>query len=184
MYPHTGESRLLRRGETAYDFNSTVYGILKEYEADPSAFAGTANVELAATLKSKEFARGVQTWYGEYYLPSDVYVTTSSWDTVKQQIKYGFDGSEDCWLKGGHLVINFNPKLTSETKQALQYDVSEQYSLGSEYAYGGCNQFQNENYVSAKRLANGESIPLAPGDVIVYDLFGGGGSGGGDSKCG
>lgn len=166
--------------DASYDFNSTVYKLLKEYEADPGSFAGSANEELAATLTSKEVARSVQTWYGEYYLPSDVYVTVSDWSIIKQQIKHGFDGSEDCWLKGGHLVINFNPVLTSETKQTLKYDVSKQYSLGTgsgtEYAYGGCNQYQNENCVTSKLLASGEVIPLAPGDVIVYDMAGGGDS--------
>ena len=102
-------------------------------------------------------------------------MTTASWGTVKKQIENGYDGSEACWLKGGRLVINFNPEITSETKQALRYDVENVTTLntGDETVYSAarCNQFKNENCVTSKMLADGSTIMLKSGDVLVYDFY-------------
>ena len=171
---HRG-NKLAIASQREFPFNNTMYSIVKNLENGQSTDVNEA--ALKDNLTTKQIARSVQTWYGEYYLPSDTYVTTKSWETIKRQITNGFDGSEDCWLKGGHLVINFNPTLTSETHQTLRYSVEQKYSLtvdgNTKYTYGGCNQFKNENCVTSKMTATGESILLAAGDVLVYDFAGG-----------
>lgn len=161
--------------DTRYELNSKMYNILKSVEEKPGDYAGTDFAELSKELTSSQVLKSVQTWYGEYYLPSDTYVTTASWGTVRKQIENGYDGSEACWLKGGRLVINFNPEITSETKQALRYDVENVTTLntGDETVYSAarCNQFKNENCVTSKMLADGSTIMLKSGDVLVYDFY-------------
>lgn len=171
---HRG-NQLASASDTRYELNSKMYNILKSVEEKPSDYAGTDFAELSKELTSSQVLKSVQTWYGEYYLPSDTYVTTASWGTVRKQIENGYDGSEACWLKGGRLVINFNPEITSETKQALRYDVENVTTLntGDETVYSAarCNQFKNENCVTSKMLADGSTIMLKPGDVLVYDFY-------------
>lgn len=171
---HRG-NQLASASDTRYELNSKMYNILKSVEEKPSDYTGTDFAELSKELTSSQVLKSVQTWYGEYYLPSDTYVTTASWGTVKKQIANGYDGSESCWLKGGRLVINFNPEITSETKQTLQYDVENTTTLetddGTVYSAARCNQFKNENCVTSKMLADGSTIMLKSGDVLVYDFY-------------
>lgn len=174
MSAHRG-NLLALAADTRYELNSKMYNILKSVEEKPGDYAGTDFAELSKELTSSQVLKSVQTWYGEYYLPSDTYVTTASWGTVRKQLENGYDGSEACWLKGGRLVINFNPEITSETKQALRYDVENVTTLntGDETVYSAarCNQFKNENCVTSKMLADGSTIMLKSGDVLVYDFY-------------
>lgn len=173
---HLGQPLSLE-SDKKFEFNSKMYNILQAVSDDPQAYVGTDYETLTSELSMDQVAKSVQTWYGEYYLPSDVYVTQKSWDTVKSQIKNGFEGSEDCWLKGGHLVINFNPQISSDTHQMLRYSVEQRYPIKTDketkYVKGGCNQFSNENCVTSKMTTTGEVIPLDTGDVLVYDFAGG-----------
>lgn len=173
---HLGQPLSLE-SDKKFEFNSKMYNILQAVSDDQQAYVGTDYETLTSELSKDQVAKSVQTWYGEYYLPSDVYVTQKSWATVKSQIKNGFDGSEDCWLKGGHLVINFNPEISSDTHQTLRYSVEQRYPIKTDketkYVKGGCNQFSNENCVTSKMTTTGEVIPLDTGDVLVYDFAGG-----------
>lgn len=173
---HLGQPLSLE-SDKKFEFNSKMYNILQAVSDDPQAYVGTDYETLTSELSKDQVAKSVQTWYGEYYLPSDVYVTQKSWATVKSRIKNGFDGSEDCWLKGGHLVINFNPEISSDTHQTLRYSVEQRYPIKTDketkYVKGGCNQFSNENCVTSKMTTTGEVIPLDTGDVLVYDFAGG-----------
>lgn len=170
---HRGK-KLASAADTAFAFNKKTSDILKAVEEKPNEYVGTHEESLAEHLKLYQVQRSVQEWYGEYYLPSDTYVTTKSWDTIKKQITTNFTGKESCWLQGGRLVISFNPEVHSETKQTLRYNVENQLSLESDgktiYSYYGCNQFVVENGVTAKRLLDGSVISLKPGDVLIYDF--------------
>ena len=160
--------------DTKFDYNSLVYNKLKAIEKDPS-LSQQYQFMLTKEVNSSKVLRSVQEWFGEYYLPSEIYTSVEDWGTIKQQIQQGFDGSEDCWLKGGRIVINFNPVLTSDTKQTLKYDNSKQTYMDLDdgkrvYEYAGCDQYKIENFVTSKMLTMGELLPFDSGDVIIYDM--------------
>lgn len=162
----------LKASDSNYEFNDKMYQILRAVEDDPEHFRGTDYETLAKQLSSDQVFKSVQTWYGEYYLPSDTYVTTENWATIKSQISENFTGKEDCWLHGGRLVISFNPEVSSETKQTLQYSTERVSSLDNKnFNYVRCNEFKIENSVTAKMLLDGSTISLNPGDVLVYDFY-------------
>lgn len=161
-----------KASDSNYKFNDKMYQILKAVEDDPEHFRGTDYETLAKQLSSDQVFKSVQTWYGEYYLPSDTYVTTENWATIKSKISENFTGKEDCWLQGGRLVISFNPEVSSETKQTLQYSTERVSSLDNKnFNYVRCNEFKIENSVTAKMLLDGSTISLNPGDVLVYDFY-------------
>lgn len=169
---HRGKE-FAKQEDTEFDFNSMVYADLKDMESDPAKREQYRT--LLKYVNSDKVLKSVQEWYGEYYLPSETYASIASWDTIKSEISQGFDGTEDCWLKGGRLVIAFNPVLTSETKQTLTYDASWKYvesadSANSSVSSLGCNMYNIENCVTSKMLSMGETLSFGSRDVIVYDF--------------
>lgn len=143
--------------DARYEFNPLMYG---KVETEPA---------LADVLSQDEILKSVQQWYGEYYVPSETYVTTSSWDEISKEISGGFDGSEPCWLDGGYLVVNFKPILTTSNKPRLNYDNTVEFVTPSgNLDITGCNMFEIENYVSAKKDSNGRNLAFKDGDMVLY----------------
>lgn len=71
---HLGQPLSLE-SDKKFEFNSKMYNILQAVSDDPQAYVGTDYETLTSELSKDQVAKSVQTWYGEYYLPSDVYVT-------------------------------------------------------------------------------------------------------------
>lgn len=143
-----------------------------EYEFNPAMYSqvGTDSA-LAEVLTKDEILKSVQQWYGEYYVPSETFVTTKGWDEISEEIQDGFDGSEDCWLDGGYLVINFQPVLTTGGQPRLNYNNSKVYQTpDGNLTETGCNMFVVENYAASKQDSNGRKLQFRDGDVVMYAI--------------
>lgn len=107
-----------------------------------------------------------QRWYGEYYLPSDLFVVEKNMDVAGYAEKYGIRYLEDFWLKDGYLVVNFQINVKkSDGNSVLSYGNSENHSK-----YGHCNMWLMEAMVKNKREKGGKEFNFIEGDFIVYDL--------------
>lgn len=99
--------------------------------------------------------RGIQEWYGEYYLPSVIYVTKESDSIVRQMCSTDLTGLEPCWLSDGYLAITFEINTINQNVKYLSYN----------------NTIYNVN--SGNKLdANGEEVvpyPEANADGSVSD---------------
>lgn len=143
-----------------------------EYAFNPAMYSQVGRGgALAEVLTQDEILKSVQQWYGEYYVPSETFVTTKSWAEISSQIQDGFDGSEDCWLDGGCLVINFQPVLTASGKPRLNYNNSKVYQTpDGGLAETGCNMFVIENYAATKQDSSGKKLQFRGGDVVMYEI--------------
>lgn len=184
---------VLKNGDM-YKFNQKLYSFAgldpetqaeylngKEMKPDLSVKLLKQQVSQDAILKS------VQNWYGEYYLPSDTYATVEDWETVREQVSSGFDGSEKCWLQGGFLVVNFQPVLRTNGKCRLRYDNTHLFDVDGVLQPDECNMWEVEGYQKKRFDYNSRELWFKEGDVILYSLGGGsrsqGGSSGGSSSA-
>ena len=67
----------------------------------------------------------MQTWYGEYYVPADVFVSTMSPDELYRYAENNPGGlssdDEKVWLKDGYLILNFDVVSVKEGQRDLQF---------------------------------------------------------------
>lgn len=178
-----------------YSFNPKMYGFAALSPSEQSGClngkgldASLAESLLAQSVSQKAVLQSVQNWYGEYYLPSDTFATAEDWDTVKEQASGGFDGSEDCWLQGGYLVVNFQPVLTTGGKDRLAYDNTHWNTVDGLRKPDECNMWEIEGYRTERYDYNSRRLQFKTGDAVLYSLGGGsrkqGGGSGGSSSAG
>ena len=185
------------RANNEYDLNPSVISLITQLEHKINK---TADEEFfLASVSKDKILKSVQEWYGEYYLPSDTYVTAKTDDEVYNYIRDGIDGREQCWLDGGSLVVNFRPVLKGEDAYTLKYynkyfesTDPEDYGVTPgeaaptempSYVSAGCDMFEIENRSTCKTetiasdgllgslgLGNRRSIYFDSGDFILYDI--------------
>lgn len=108
--------------------------------------------------------RSVQQWYGEYYLPTNLHVTTDSDVSV-----YGDSG----WKQDGYLIVNFTIRTVNGREYSLIYD-AKSLNDGNEsemhYSAGQCDMWGNELKPVVKKSSNGTDFSLKNGDFLIYDV--------------
>ena len=120
------------------------------------------------------FRVSMQTWYGEYYIPSELFVTEKSDSQIKAKAE-SYEGlsetDEDIWLHGGHLVIHFDIVTVpgdDNTTRPLVYDGG----------YSGSNQWVNQGQPDKPVPTEPDPDPdpkdprdphTDPGDVVIID---------------
>ena len=110
----------------------------------------------------------MQTYYGEYFLPSDLMVVEKGFDVYGYAARYGVSTNEAFWLRDGYLIVNFDIVTTDHTgKENLSYLNKDKE--GSGY----CSMWSLEQGVPYKESYNGPSsesvkFNLHPGDFMVY----------------
>ena len=116
--------------------NEGVPQAYKDDEVRDKFEALRASVALASASSGyslDDIYKGVQHWYGEYYLPSAVYVTRESDEEVQKQCK-DLTGLEECWLSNGYLVVNFEIVTVNGGSVYLAYDNTDwNVSCGAKY---------------------------------------------------
>jgi len=137
----------------------------------------------------------VQDWYGEYYLPSDIYVTDATDAQVKTATSDEFTGKESIWKQDGYLVVNFEIIANDGGKPYIGYDNTyKDYgnAYGEEFGlhygtgldtsgYGGtvpydlvtlgtCNMWNHEGFQVDKKDIDGKHWNFKTGDVVMYDI--------------
>ena len=67
----------------------------------------------------------MQTWYGEYFIPSEVFVSTKSPAELERYAENHAGGlasdDENVWLKDGYLILNFDIFSVKEGERDLEY---------------------------------------------------------------
>lgn len=107
----------------------------------------------------------VQHWYGEYYLPNDLFVAPKGFDVAGYGLKnYGLNGKEDFWLKNGYIVVNFKIEVHDDIK-ANSFNKPK-----LTYGNGMANMWQIEGYSTTKKDANNVPFQLNWGDIVFYDI--------------
>ncbi len=103
------------------------------------------------------FKNSMQTWYGQYQIPSTILVCPKN--AVEEYIKNGgefIDTTEDFWLDDGNLVLNFDIKSLQNGNDHLQY-----------YSDTSAGMWGNEK---GDDLPSNPTIPDKPGDITIVPI--------------
>lgn len=140
--------------------------------SQPTAVGGYTDLRLASNLRTyigpqtaqlpdgvdpSRALASIQQWYGEYHVPSQIYIVPKGSDLSKQ---FGFKEDAAFLLKKGYLIVNFDMETVRDG------DVSQPHL---QYIHAPLsNQWKREGYVNQVRMPNGAIIQLADGDVVFY----------------
>lgn len=129
---------------------------------DQRTFIGQTN-SLPAGVDPDKVKKSVQKWYGEYYIPNDIYVAPAGFDVAEYARKNnGLTGKESFWLKDGYIIVNFR----IETVKNDDFDNPVLSYWGAPY----CNMFEREGFSYTKTDYFGATFQLKDGDIIFYDI--------------
>lgn len=125
-------------------------------------FVGDSD-NLPSGVIQAEAKRAVQHWYGEYYLPNQLYIAPKGTDVTTYAKKHnGLSGNESFWLKNGYLVVNFN--IVTVQNGNFEHPI-----LGY-YGTPRCNMWKTEGFGSTKKDYYGITFNLKDGDTVFYDI--------------
>ena len=151
-------------------------GVNDQFSALKSAVA--LNSETLGVSREDIYKR-IQEWYGEFYLPSDIYVTDAGTD-VAAALKSGVSGSEltgdeSIWKHDGYLAVKFDIVTYRNGERWLTYD-NNSYVDGI-IAYDRSDMWSREAYVTSKKDTSGTTFDLTEGTTVLYQVGYPGGSG-------
>ena len=124
------------------------------------------------------FRMSMQTWYGAYFIPNQLFVTDATFradadgDGIKEtydnvhdyaEAKGYIDGTEDFWIKDGYLVVNF---------KIVSYNNGQPHLI---YAAPNKDQWVIEGQPKKTKVGDTPlntdfEIEVRPGDVAVIDI--------------
>jgi len=122
----------------------------------------------ASGIKDVNIVNRMQTYYGEYFFPSDTKAVKKDFDVYGYSAKYGVTDHEDFWLTGGYIIVNFDiVTLGTDGNKNLSY------LNASNATKGYCSMWSMENPVPDKKSYNGKDkkstfFHFQPGDFMVY----------------
>lgn len=110
-------------------------------------------------------SKSVQKWYGEYYLPSQIYVVKKGFDLEGYWKKHGgFTLRESCFLKTGYLLVHFDIETIQNETPYLSYSNTENEISGY------CNMWKTELFQNKKIDSRQNTFSFQEGDYLLYDL--------------
>lgn len=121
---------------------------------------------IPSTVGTKKVIQSIQTWYGEYYLPSNIHVVTKAFDLKKYAKERGYiDFTEDIWLDKGYVIVNFDivTYQTGKEQGHLSYINKENVLQGY------CNMWKLEGSQLTKTDTYGNTFDFKYGDYVMYD---------------
>lgn len=113
-------------------------------------------VSLSKAVKSK------QRWYGEYYLPSEVYAVPKDYDVISYGRKNGLTKNDTIWLKNGYIIINFQIETLKNGQRHLSY-INPTNSTD-----GYCNMWKREGFQYQKTDYKANTFYFRDGDFVLY----------------
>ncbi len=144
---------------------SLVGGQSKKFNLTKSQYGYVTGDVYDNSYDSMNFKNSMQTWYGQYKIPSDILISPKG--AVEDYLKNGadfIDGTEDFWLKDGYVVLNFDIKSKQDgDNNHLQYYSSTDASMwGNEKGKDSDNPDPSVNPDT--------NIPEQPGDIGIIPL--------------
>lgn len=123
--------------------------------------------EIPDIVEEKKAAKSKQKWYGEYYLPSQLYAVPKEFDLVKEEEKHGsFNFREAFWLRDGSIMVQFDIVTIQNGKKHLSYTNLENAKRGY------CNMWEKEGFAYQRQDSDGMLWELEDGDVFLYNANG------------
>lgn len=122
---------------------------------------------LPSDVDKQRVKKSVQHWYGEYYLPNEVYACPKGFDVIEYARTHnGIDFKEDYWLKKGYIAVNFDIR-TIKNKDFENPVLSYRDAPN-------CNMWKVEGYNTEKygfdykTFENTIKFTLIYGDIVFY----------------
>lgn len=146
------------------------------YNYDWDGDAVRTELPIPDTLKdTTRLNNCLQDWYGEYYLPDNIYVrlADSESDTkFAQDAVTGYDFSEDYWCTDGYLIVNFNITSYKNDTPHLTYNARDKSTEGDKLGYdpGFGDMWEIEDRAATKTDSWLQTFNFSEGDFILYDL--------------
>ena len=146
------------------------------YNYDWDGDAVRTKLPIPAELEnSSRLNNCLQNWYGEYYLPDNIYVrlADSASDTkFAQDAVTGYDFSEDYWCNDGYLLVNFNITSYKNDTPHLAYNARDKNTEGDKAGYspGFGDMWEIEDRAATKTDSWLQTFNFREGDFILYDL--------------
>lgn len=114
----------------------------------------------------EDFRKSMQTWFGTYYIPSKLYVTSKDVDVWEYASEHGsITGKEDIFYDTGYLVLNFDIYTKNNGNWHLKYygtnDGKNQWDV-----QGSKNVAKVGDPVTGREI----TVQLRPGDVAIIDM--------------
>lgn len=156
-------AQVLGLNENSFRNNSSQIGWFDRIilSKNQRTFIGKAN-SIPAGVDLDSVRKSVQKWYGEYYLPNDVYAAPVGFDVPEYgRTNNGLTGKESFWLKDGYIIVNFR----IETVQNGNFNSPVLSYWEAPY----CNMFGREGFGYTKTDYYGATFQLKDGDIIFYD---------------
>lgn len=140
---------------------------------DMYIFSNSADLDAVETCVQPS----MQTWYGSYILPSELFVSTMSPDELNAYItEHGSitDDDENVWLQGGYLIVHFD--IIAHNSEDSKKDLA--YSAGNS---GAQNMWQAQKQDLTAEVGSTVSdsssghyghriISVNYGDILVIDM--------------
>ena len=121
-----------------------------------------AKQNLPNEININDSIKSVQKWYGEYYLPNDLFTVEQGFDVIEYgRTHNGLDGKESFWLRDGYIIVNFR----IETVKNGDFD----NPVLSYWGACRCNMFLREGFLYEKTDYYGAVFTLRDGDIVFYD---------------
>lgn len=115
---------------------------------------------LPTTVDAERANAAVQRWYGEYSLPSDVYVVKKGTDLAAYGRSNRLDEKSSIFLKKGFIVVNFNIETIRDGNTARPH---------LQYLHAPLmNQWQLEGFARTYLDPFGKKFTLLDGDIVFY----------------
>ncbi|MEE1255549.1 MAG: hypothetical protein UHN47_03420 [Lachnospiraceae bacterium] len=125
-----------------------------------------------------QFRMSMQTWFGEYYIPNQIFVTDATFtedadgDGIEETyddvydyiaVKGSIDGTEDFFIEDGYLVVNFEITTYNNGQPHLTYAATNK----DQWVVEGMT---DKVKVGDPDVDNEITIPVKPGDIAIVDL--------------
>ena len=102
-----------------------------------------------------------QKWYGEYYLPNDLYAAEKGYPVAEYARTHGgLDGKEGFWLKEGYVIVNFD--IESVKGGDFKNPVLSYWKAPK------ANMWAIEGFNYLRKDSNNGQFRLSNGDVVFY----------------
>ncbi len=115
---------------------------------------------------NEDFTKSIQSWYGQYQIPNEFYITKESDDLDTIAYNGKLSKNSDIWEKGGYLVVNFQVYAMHGNNYSLAYKTGTQNMWETQ----GQLKEATINVTGSNGKITRKAITLQDGDVAIYDM--------------